>query len=415
VRHSLRVLRQREFRLLFGARTISFVGGSFANVALAFAVLELTGSKADLGYVLAARTVPMVVFLLVGGIWADRLPRHHVMVASNLLSGASQAAIAALLFLGHAQIWQLAALAAVNGAASAFFFPASSGIIPQTVPEHLLQEANAILRLGRNGSVIFGSAVAGLVIAATSPATGIAVDAATFLVAAWLTARMRLPSSLRMESSNFLADLALGWREFTSRAWLWSIVLQFSVVNGVEQGSESVLGPAVAREHYHGAAGWGLIAAAQAIGLLVGGLMMLRARPRRMLLVATLGMVLTVPFLFGLAIPLPLVSTLVLAFAAGLGIETFGVLWDTTMQQEIPQDRLSRVYSYDALGSFVLIPVGLALAGPLAEAVGTRATLIAAGLLSLGATLAVLVVREVRELRRREPIELREPTLEVVA
>jgi MFS family permease len=394
---------------MFGARTISFVGSAFANVALAFAVLDLTGSKADLGYVLAARTVPTIVFMLVGGIWADRLPRHHVMVASNVISGLSQAAIAALLFLGHAQIWQLAALAAVNGASSAFFFPASSGIIPQTVPESLLQEANAILRLGRNGSVIFGSAAAGLIVAATSPATGLAVDAASFLLAAALTAAMHLPSSLHMERSNFVADLALGWREFTSRAWLWTIVLQFGIVNAVEQGSQSVLGPAVSAQHYHGAAGWGLIGAAQAIGLVVGGLMMLRARPQRMLLVATLAIILTTPFLFGLAIPLPLVSVLVLAFAAGLGIETFGVLWDTTMQQEIPQDRLSRVYSYDALGSFALVPVGLAVAGPVAEAIGTRPTLIAAGVLSLGATLAVLFVPEVRELRRRRPIELREP------
>jgi MFS family permease len=394
---------------MFGARTISFVGSAFANVALAFAVLDLTGSKADLGYVLAARTVPTIVFMLVGGIWADRLPRHHVMVASNVISGLSQAAIAALLFLGHAQIWQLAALAAVNGASSAFFFPASSGIIPQTVPESLLQEANAILRLGRNGSVIFGSAAAGLIVAATSPATGLAVDAASFLLAAALTAAMHLPSSLHMEKSNFVADLALGWREFTSRAWLWTIVLQFGIVNAVEQGSQSVLGPAVSAQHYHGAAGWGLIGAAQAIGLVVGGLMMLRARPQRMLLVATLAIILTTPFLFGLAIPLPLVSVLVLAFAAGLGIETFGVLWDTTMQQEIPQDRLSRVYSYDALGSFALVPVGLAVAGPVAEAIGTRPTLIAAGVLSLGATFAVLFVPEVRELRRRRPIELREP------
>jgi predicted MFS family arabinose efflux permease len=400
---------------MFGARTISFVGSAFANVALAFAVLELTGSKADLGYVLAARTVPMVVFMLVGGIWADRLPRHHVMVASNLFSGLSQATIATSLFLGEAQIWQLAALAAVNGASSAFFFPASAGIIPQTVPESLLQEANAILRLGRNGSVIFGSAAAGLIVAATSPATGLAVDAASFLLAAGLTAAMHLPSSLRMESSRFFDDLALGWHEFTSRAWLWVIVLQFGIVNAVEQGSQSVLGPAVSAQHYHGAAGWGLIGAAQAIGLVVGGLMMLRARPQRMLLVATLALLLTMPFLFGLAVPLPLVSVLVLAFAAGLGIETFGVLWDTTMQQEIPQDRLSRVYSYDALGSFALIPLGLALAGPIAEAIGTRATLTGAGLLSLAATLAVLFVREVRELRRRQPVEVREPALEVAA
>ena len=415
MRRSLAPLREREFRLLFGARTISFVGSAFANVALAFAVLELTGSKADLGYVLAARTVPMVVFLLVGGIWADRLPRHYVMVASNLLSGISQAAVAALLFFGHAKIWQLAVLAAVNGASSAFFFPASGGIIPQTVPKSLLQQANSILRLGRNGSVIFGSALAGLVIAATSPTAGIAVDAASFLLAAWLTAAMRLPSSLRMEKSNFLADLSLGWHEFASRAWLWSIVLQFAIVNAVYQGSQSVLGPAVAKGHYDGAAGWGLIGAAQAIGLVCGGLMFLRARPQRMLLVATLGLLLVVPYLLGLAIPLPLVSVLVLAFAAGLGIETFGVLWDTTMQQEIPQDRLSRVYSYDALGSFALIPLGLALAGPLAEAIGTRATLVGAGLLCLGATLLVLLVPEVRDLRRHEPIELRESVLEGVA
>jgi MFS family permease len=405
-------LAEREFRLLFFGRTASFVGSAFANLALAFAVLDLTGSKADLGFVLAARTVPTVLFLLVGGIWADRLPRHHVMVVSNLVSGASQAAIAALLFAGHAEIWQIAALAAVNGASSAFFFPASSGIIPQTVPESLLQEANAVLRLGRNGSYIIGGAIAGLVIAATSPATGLAVDAATFLAAAALTAAMRLPSSLHMESSNFLGDLALGWREFAARTWLWVIVLQFGLVNAAQQGSEGVLGPAVSKEHFHGAIGWGLITAAQAIGLVVGGVLMLRLRPRRMLLMATLGYLLSAPLLFGLAVPVPLAAVLVLGFLAGIGSETFGVLWDTTMQQEIPQDRLSRVYSYDALGSFALIPLGLAVAGPVAELVGTRATLFAAGLLSLTATLAVLFVRDVRDVRRREPIVLREPTLE---
>ena len=401
MRHSLAPLREREFRLLFGARTISFVGSAFANVALAFAVLELTGSKADLGFVLAARAVPQVLFLLVGGIWADRLPRHYVMVASNLLSGVSQAAVAALLFFGHAKIWQLAVLAAVNGASSAFFFPASGGIIPQTVPKPLLQQANSILRLGRNGSVIFGSALAGLVIAATSPTAGIAVDAASFLLAAWLTAAMRLPSSLRMEKSNFLADLSLGWHEFTARAWLWSIVLQFAIVNAVYQGSQSVLGPAVAKGHYDGAAGWGLIGAAQAIGLVCGGLMFLRARPQRMLLVATLGLLLVVPYLLGLAIPLPLVSVLVLAFAAGLGIETFGVLWDTTMQQEIPGEMLSRVYSYDMLGSIALVPLGLAVIGPVADAVGTQKTLYATAALIVLATLPVFLVRDVRQLRRR--------------
>ena len=375
-------------------------------------MLDLTGSKADLGYVLAARTVPLVAFLLVGGIWADRLPRHHVMVGSNLLSGATQAAVAVLLFSGHARVWQLAALAAVSGTSSAFFFPASSGIVPQTVPERLLQQANALLRLGLNGSAILGGAVAGFVVYATSPATGIAVDAVTFLAAAALLAAMRLPRSLHMESSNFVTDLKLGWREFTGRAWLWAIVLQFGFVNAVQQGTEGVLGPAVSNEDYHGAAGWGLIGAAQAVGLVGGGVLMLRLRPRRMLLVATLGFLLSAPLLFGLAIPLPLIAVLLLGVLAGIGTETFGVLWDTTMQQEIPQDRLSRVYSYDALGSFALIPLGLAAAGPIAEAVGTRATLFAGGVISVTATLAVLLVPEVRGLRRRGTIATHEPAVE---
>jgi MFS family permease len=411
-RPDLGPLHEREFRLLFLSTTTSYVGSAFANIALAFAVLDLTGSKADLGFVLAARTLPVVVFLLVGGIWADRLPRNRVMVASNVLSGLSQATVAALLFSGHARIWQIAALAAVNGASSAFFFPAASGLTPQTVPRSLLQQANAVLRLGRNSAWIAGGALAGLVVAATSPAAGIAVDAVSFLLAATLTAAMHIPSSLHMEGSHFLADLRLGWREFASRAWLWAIVIQFGFVNAVEQGAQGVLGPAVAKEHFGGAAAWGLIAAVQATGLVAGGVVMLRLRPRRLLLVATLGFLLTSPVMFGLGVPVPLPAVVVLAFVAGLGTETFGVLWDTSMQQEIPQDRLSRVYSYDALGSAALIPLGLAIAGPAAEAFGTKATLFAAGTISLTSTLAVLLVPEVRTLRRRGPVELPEPALE---
>jgi MFS family permease len=395
-------LGQREFRLLFAGRTTSFIGNAFANVALAFAVLDLTGSKADLGYVLAARSIPQVIFLLVGGIWADRLPRHLVMVMSNVVSGLSQGAIAVLLLSGHAQVWHLMALGAVNGTSSAFFFPAAVGIVPQTVPKPLLQSANAVLRLGQNGSWIVGAALGGLVVAATSPGVGIATDAATFLLAALFTALIRLPRELRMEASNFFAELGEGWREFSSRTWLWVIVLQFGFVNAVELGSEGVLGPAIAKDHLGGATAWGLILTAQSLGLVAGGLLLLRLKPRRMLLAATLGFLLTIPFLLGLAGPLPLAGLIALAAVAGLGSETFGIMWDTTMQQEIPQEKLSRVYSYDALGSFVLIPLGLAAAGPLAELFGTRSTILGASAISLTATLLVLLVRDVRTIERRE-------------
>ncbi len=399
-------LGKRSFRYLLLGRTTSFVGNAFANVALAFAVLELTGSKADLGFVLAARSLPQVVFLLVGGIWADRLPRHRVMVMSNVASGVSQGAIALLLLTGQAEVWQLMALGALNGASSAFFFPAASGIVPQTVPQPMLQSANAYLRLGNNASWIGGAALGGLVVAATSPGIGIAVDAATFFLAAFFIARIDLPATLRMEASNFLAELADGWREFRLRTWLWVIVLQFSLVNAVELGCEGVLGPAIAKDHLGGAAAWGLILTAQTLGLIAGGLLLLRFRPRRILLAATLGFLLTIPFLLGLAGPLPLAALVALAALAGIGAEIFGVLWDTTMQQEIPEEKLSRLYSYDALGSWMLIPLALALAGPCAELFGTRETIIGAAAISLTATLAVLFVHDVRTIERRasEPL-----------
>ena len=399
-------LGRRDFRFLFLGRTTSFIGNAFANVALAFAVLDLTGSKADLGLVLAARSLPTVIFLLAGGIWADRLPRHRVMVLSNVVSGASQGLIAVLLLSGHAQVWQLAVLGAINGLSSAFFFPAASGIVPQTVEQRLLQPANAILRLGQNASWISGAAIGGLVVAATSPGVGIAVDAATFFVAAALLAAIRLPETLRMETSNFFAELKDGWREFSTRTWLWVIVLQFGFVNAVELGVQGVLGPAIAKEHLGGAASWGLILTADALGLIAGGLILLRFKPRRLLLTATLGFLLTIPFLLGLAGPLSVIALIALAALAGIGSETFGIMWDTTMQQEIPQEKLSRVYSYDALGSWVLIPLGLAVAGPLAEVFGTRDTILGAAAISLTATLAVLLVKDVRTLPRRVvPIE----------
>jgi len=395
-------LGERSFRLLFLGRTTSNVGNAFATVALAFAVLDLTGSKADLGYVLAARSLPQVVFLLVGGIWADRLPRHRVMVGSNVVSGLSQAAVAALLLSGHAQIWQLMALAAVNGMSSAFFFPASIGIVPQTVSERMLQSANALLRLGTNASYIGGAALGGLIVAATNPGIGLAADAASFLLAGLFVGLIRLPPGLRMEGSNFVAELAEGWREFSSRPWLWAIVAQFGFVNAVQLGTEGVLGPVIAKEHLSGATGWGLILTAESLGLIAGGLILLRFRPRRILLAATLGFLLTIPFLLALAGPLPLAGVVVAAAIAGIGSETFGILWDTAMQQEIAQEKLSRVSSYDALGSFVLIPLGLAVAGPVAQAIGTRATILLAAAISLSATLAVLLVRDVRTIARRE-------------
>ena len=401
MRASLAPLREREFRLLFAGRAVSLLGSAMAPVALAFAVLDLTGSKTDLGVILACREVPLLVFLLVGGIWADRLPRNKVMMSANVVSGFAQGSAAVLLITGDAEVWHLAALATLNGSASAFFFPASSGVVPQTVPSPLLQQANALLQLAMNPALIGGAALAGFLVAGFGAGWAIAIDAGTYFVAAGLIASMRLPAVVREQATSLFQDLAVGWREFRSRTWLWVIVLQFSFLLMVTLGAFSVLGPAVADDELGGAKAWGAILTAQAAGLVAGGLLGLRFRPRRMLVVATLGILLAPTPLIALGFPLSVPVIAAIAFVSGIGHEIFGLLWHTTMQQEIPTEKLSRVYSYDALGSVGLVPLGYAIAGPLADAVGVRATLWGAAAVGIVVTLAVLAVPGVRNLERR--------------
>jgi MFS family permease len=377
-----------------------------APVALAFAVLNtLHGSATDIGIVLAARQVAVVVLLLFGGVLADRLPRHRVMVVSNLVSGASQAATAALLLTGHAKLWHLAVLAVVNGSSSAFFFPANTGIVPQTVPAPMLQQANAALRLAVNATSITGAALGGILVAATNPGTAIAIDAGSYFLAALCIGLMRLPAGLRIEGSTMMGELREGWQDFWSRPWLWAIVLQFGIVNAAEVGALNVLGPAVAKHHLGGPAGWGAILTAESVGLVLCGVMMLRWKPQRILRTATYSVFGIAFVLIALAIPAPLPIVIASAFLTGFTIEIFGVLWDTAVQQEIPQEKLSRVSSYDALGSWVLMPLGFIVAGPVGAAIGARATFIGAAVLTVVATGLVLLSRDVRTLERKLALE----------
>ena len=404
LRAALNPLRERQFRLLFFGRTVSLFGSAFAPVAIAFAVLDLTGSASDLGLVVAAGFVPQVFFILVGGIWADRLPRHHVMVVSDLVAGGAQAAIAVLVLTGAAEIWHLLALQVARGVAASFFFPASQGIVPQTISARLLQEANALLRLTRNGTQIGGTAAGGIIVAATGSGWALAFDAATYFLGAAFLLGMRLPRDLTMPERHFARELREGWDAFRSRAWLWGIVVQFAFVNAAGVGAWAVLGPVVADADLGGAAAWGLILAAQSAGFILGSVLTLRYRPERILLVATLAIFpMAVPILL-LAAPAPVVVIALAAFAAGFGIEIFGVFWDVAMQQQIPPEQLSRLYSYDALGSFVFIPLGAAVAGPLADQVGVTETLVGAAAVIVVSTALVLFIDEVRDLRRTDSV-----------
>ena len=407
---SLAPLRERDFRFLFSGRLTSLMGSAIAPVALAFAVLDLTGSPTSLGIVLAARSIPQVLFLLVGGVLADRLPRQLVMVGANVVSGAAQGAVALLLLLGVAEVWHLVVLEIVAGASSAFFFPASQGIIPQTVPPRILQEANVLLRMSMSSTTIVGAAAGGVLVAAVGSGWALAFDAATYLLAALLLARIRIPRSVRIEATNALAELRDGWREFSSRTWLWTIVAAFGFMNAAHAGASNVLGPTIAREELGGAAAWGFILSAEAAGLVAGGLLMLWLRPQRILLVGCSAMILLLPGLLLLSIAAPVVVIAAAYLLAGVGIEIFGVFWDMSLQQNIPQEKLSRVYSYDALGSFVLIPLGLVVAGPLAEALGADETLWLAGGVVTVCVAGMLLVRDVRTLERK-PVEVETPAV----
>ncbi len=388
---------------MFVGRVTSYAGSTFALVALPFAVLSLTGSATDVGFVAAARTAPQVVLLLAGGIWADRLPRHALMVGTNAVNALAQAITAALLLSGTAQIWHLVVLQAIAGGAAAFFFPASTGLVPETVSAAHLQEANALLRLALNLSNMGGAAAAGFLVAGVGPGWAIVVDAGSFVVSALFLAAMRLPRGERVEAPNFVRELALGWREFRSRTWLWVIVVAFAFLNAVDVGGFNVLGPVVAKRSLGGPAVWGLIVTAESLGLIAAGVLMLRWRPDRILFVGAAGVLASAPQFALLAMHAPVALIAASALTAGFGVEVFGVLWDTAMQQQIPHDRLSRVYSYDALGSFAVIPVGAAAAGPVAAAVGLRATLWGCGVLVLLCTLAMIAVGDVRTLRRTRP------------
>jgi MFS family permease len=404
-------LAERDFLVFFLGRTVSLLGSALAPIALAFGVLEIGGSASDLGLVVAAGLVPAILFILIGGIWSDRLPRHLVMVVSDVISGGAQAVIAVLLLTGQAEVWHFVVVAVVRGAASSFFFPASQGIVPQLVSSAHLQEANALARLSRNATLIGGTALAGVVIAAASPGWALAFDAVTYFVGSAFLLFLHIPRDLTLPERHFVRELREGWDEFRSRTWLWSIVVQFAFVNACSIGAFSVLGPVVANDELGGATAWAAIVTCQSAGFIVGGLVTLRWRPARILLIATLGIFAMVPPLLLLAPPAPTVVIAIAAFVAGFGIELFGVFWDLAMQEQIPAAALSRVYSYDMLGSIVFMPLGAALAGPAADAFGVAETLVAAGVIVLVATIPILFVHDVRTLRRvpapePEPVEV---------
>lgn len=391
-------LAEHPFRLLFAARFVSLFGTGMAPIAIAFAVLDVRASASALSLVIAARMLPMVGFLLIGGVIADRFPRGRVMVVSNLIAGTAQAATAALLLVGTPRLWELVALQFVGGAGAALFMPALNGIVPQIAKDAHRQQANALLGLSRDIARIAGAAAGGVIVAAAGAGWGIGVDAASFFVAAALLAPLRVAKPEPASVQPFVRELSDGWREFRARRWVWLVSAQFAISNAAGMGSFFVLGPLVAKHSLGGPAAWGFIMTANATGLVLGGLIGLRIRLPRPLLAAPVCAAFIVPVLGLLAIEASVQLIAVAALAAGLTAAIFTVFWDTTLQRYVPQEKLSRVTSYNVVTSFASIPLGVVGVGAVSAWVGTSTTLWASSVAVGVAALATLASRDVREL-----------------
>jgi len=402
----LGALQEREFRLFFTGQLVSLLGDAVTPFALAWAVLDLTGSARDLGFVIAAKTAPLVVFLLVGGVFADRLPRRGVMITADVARLAVQAATAALLLSHTARIWELVVLQAFAGTATAFFNPASTGLTPMTVSAGRLQEANALRGISMASMQLLGPAIAGVLIVTVGPGYALAIDAASFGVSAFYLARLHLPLHISLPPQSFARDLLDGWHEFVVRTWVWLIVVSASLGN-MMSAVWVVLAATWIKQGHGGAGAWTAILVVSAVGALIGGATALRTKPRRPLLVACIVIIPNAVPLVLLALKLPWETLVVAGLVTGFGNMLFNTLWETTLQQHVPPASLSRVSAYDWFGSLLCQPVGLAVAGVAAAAIGMSPTLWIAAAIDLVAIVALLAEPSVRRLE-----SLAEPGLE---
>jgi MFS family permease len=389
----------RDFRLMWAGSATSALGDAVVQIALIFAILHVGGTAADIGVVLAISTVSRVAFLLAGGVWADRLRRQYVMLTADGVRGVVQALLAALLLSGHAHIWELAAGGALYGAATSFFNPASTALVPETVPAEQLQQANSLLGLPQSAFSVAGPAVSGVVIAVFGPGWLFAADAASFFISLACLALLRVTPRPMPAARSFAADLAEGWHELVIRPWYWINLLAHACANFAVPAM-FVLGPVIAARYLGGAAGWGAMSASWGLGGVVGGIVGLRFKPRRPLVATDL-------LTAGLALPL-----LALAFshsvvlnAAAQAVFGFTMIignsvWFTAMQVLIPDNVRARVGSYDWFVSLVIMPVGWIVMGPLSSAIGFTPALVAAAALASIPCILVALVPRVRDVHR---------------
>jgi MFS family permease len=376
------LLREPQFRRIFLAQSISTLGDNIAPIAVTFAVLATTHSASDLGFVLAARTLPLVVFVLFGGVWADRLPRRSLMVASDMVRLGTQGAFAFILIAHTTPLWAMIGLQAANGAATAFFRPASTGLVQEAVPTVERQSANGLLSASNNISAIAGPVVAAVLIALVGNGWAVGVDAASFGLSALFLSRVIVPARIIKERIGVFHELAEGFRVIVASRWLGLEILGFCVFQLFVLASYSVLGPVLAESHYDGAGTWALVTAVVGVGAVGGNAISLRIKPKHPLLVANAFSLTCAPLLIALGFLAPLPVLVACAAVFGVGFSVPDTLWFTAMQDNVPEGIIARVSAFDWMGSTALRPIGLAIIAPIAVAIGPPVVLfVCAGVL----------------------------------
>jgi MFS family permease len=396
----LPALREPAFRNLFAGQALSRLGDRIAPIALAFGVIDSGGSAGDLGLVVAAGSIPFAFFALAAGVYGDRIPRRRVMLASDAVRAIVQGITGALLIAGSAEVWQLAALAAVYGTADAFFWPAMNGLLPETIESDRLQEANALLGGTQSVSNILGPVIAGILIAVVDPGGAILLDAATFVVSIAFLLRIEAGAlgAGGGEDEGFLEQLRGGWREVRSRTWVWTGLIALGAYHVIVLPAVFVLGPILASTELGGASDWAIIVTGFGVGSVAGQVLIYKVKFKRPLRASFIGFVIasTQAAIIGSGLPVGAIAAL--EAVTGIAVSVAFTLWEMSLQQHIPSRALSRVSSYDFTASAGLMPIGLALAGPVAAAIGLHATLRLMSAIGVASALACLTVPAVREL-----------------
>lgn len=403
------VMRHARFRWLVAGTTINNLGNAISPIALAFAVLDLGGSATDLGVVIAVYALADLVAVLGGGVLGDRLSRSLMMRATNTIAGLLQAGVAAALLTGRASIAFLALAGGVIGALGSLSGPSSQAVTNQTVPAGLLRQAITVRRLSQNLAQIVGAGIAGVLVGWIEPGGAVAVDAVTFLVAAACFVGVRVPhvrEAATATAGQLVREAREGWAEVLRHTWLWSLIAMALIYHLFFGGAQGVLGPIVVGDEL-GPAAWGYSMSALMVGFVGGGLLCLRWKPRRILLAGEFGLLLTVCFPLAMALSDRLEVILLGAFLHGFGLEIFSVGWDLAIQENVPEQMLARVYSFDQLGSFLARPLGLALTGPMAGWMGNQDWLVVVAAAMFLAEVIPFAIPAVRRLERRRGLEPR--------